>query len=904
MGKSLVIVESPTKAKTISAFLPKKDFMVESSIGHIRDLPNSAKEIPEAVRGQPWARLGINVDEGFQPVYVVPAEKKKQVDKLKKLIKEASILYLATDEDREGESISWHLVEVLKPKMPKKRLVFHEITREAIQEALRNPRDIDERMVEAQETRRKLDRLYGYEVSPVLWRKIAPRLSAGRVQSVAIRILVEREERRRQFKKSAYWDLVATFAPAGSAADKGVAGERPSFEATLISLAGKRIATGKDFDGTTGELRAEARASCVLLSGEEAAELRRRLEDGAWRVLSVERKPYVRRPEPPFTTSTLQQEANRKLRLSSKETMRAAQRLYEQGLITYMRTDSTTLSSQALEHAREQIERLYGSEYLPASPRRYQTSVKNAQEAHEAIRPAGDFRLPESIRDEVGAVELRVYELIWKRTMACQMAEARGQNIIVQVGGEAESVFQATGKTIEFPGFLRAYVEGADDPEAELADQERLLPDVASGAPLDATRLEAKEHITRPPERFTEASLIKELEANGVGRPSTYASIIDTILRRDYVTKQGNALVPTFIAFAVVGFLKRHFADLIDVQFTARMEDDLDAISLGQLASLPYLEQFYFGSKDKNGLKKLIQTDADARESSTVPIGVDAHGAAINVRIGRYGPFLERGEERASLPADIVPDELTVERAEELLAQGSQGPKSVGVDPATQLPIYVKVGRFGPYVQLGENDAKPKMKSLLPSMKPEELTLEDALRLLALPRSLGQDPETGEEVLADFGRFGPYLRRGKETRSIPKTDDLFTISLERAAAILKEERKGGWRSRTPEVLKELGAHPDSKEPIRVLSGRYGPYVSDGSHNAKIPEGREPASLTHEEAVALLRARAELGPPARKGRKKTSRVKSPTTRKTAAKPRAKSAEGAAASKRSPRKAKKS
>jgi len=859
VGKSLVIVESPTKAKTIANFLPR-GFIVESSIGHIRDLPNSAKEIPAKLKGQPWARLGINTEQDFEPIYVVPSEKKKQVAKLKSLLKDVSTLYLATDEDREGESISWHLLEVLNPKVTPQRLVFHEITREAIRAALENPRDIDENLVEAQETRRKLDRLYGYEVSPVLWRKIAPRLSAGRVQSVAVRIIVEREERRRAFIRSTYWDLVGRFRTE----------EGKDFDAVLVSLGGKRLASGKDFDPATGELRAGAAAENVLITQEKAEELVKNLARSEWSASHVERRPYTKKPEPPFTTSTLQQEANRKLRLAARDTMRAAQRLYENGLITYMRTDSTTLSEQAVGRARELIGELYGGDYLSPTARQFQTKVKNAQEAHEAIRPSADFRLPEDIRSEASDIELKVYELIWKRTMACQMAVARGHNITIQVS-DSEATFQANGKTIEFPGFLRAYVEGADDPDAELADKEKLLPDVAVNDKLTCDNLDSKGHSTKPPDRYTEASLIKELEANGVGRPSTYASIIDTILRREYVVKQGNSLIPTFTAFAVVSLLKKNFTELVDVQFTARMEDDLDAISLGEMGSLPYLKEFYFGTKGKVGLRRLTERDIDARESCTLPLGKDEEGRDVNIRIGRYGPYLERGEERATIPAGMAPDELTFEKAEELFEQDS-GPKQLGAQPESGSPVYAKVGRFGPYVQLGENDQEPKMKSLLPGMKLEEVTLEEALRLLSLPRSLGNDPESGEEVFADFGRFGPYVKRASETRSLGEADHVFQVTLERALAIFKEEKKAGWRSRGPKVLREMGEHPASKVPIKLLSGRYGPYVTDGNTNASLGRGANPDDLTLEQAVELIRAREAAGPSKR--RPKKARKKAP------------------------------
>ena len=869
MGKSLVIVESPTKAKTIANFLPQ-GFIVESSIGHIRDLPNSAKEIPTKLKGQPWARLGINTEQDFEPLYVVPSEKKKQVAKLKSLLKNVSTLYLATDEDREGESISWHLLEVLNPKVPRRRLVFHEITREAIKAALENPRDIDENLVEAQETRRKLDRLYGYEVSPVLWRKIAPRLSAGRVQSVAVRIIVEREEKRRAFLRSTYWDLVGRFRTENG----------KDFDAALISLGGKRLASGKDFDPATGELREGAARENVLVTQEKAEELVESLVRSKWTASNVESRPYTKKPEPPFTTSTLQQEANRKLRLSSRDTMRAAQRLYENGLITYMRTDSTTLSQQAVGRARELIKELYGGDYLAPTARQYQTKVKNAQEAHEAIRPSADFRLPDDIRSEVSNMELKVYELIWKRTMACQMAGARGHNISIQVS-DGNATFQATGKTIEFPGFLRAYVEGADDPDAELADKEKLLPGVAVDDSLTCDNLDAKSHTTKPPDRYTEASLIKELEANGVGRPSTYASIIDTILRRDYVVKQGNALIPTFTAFAVVSLLKKNFAELVDIQFTARMEDDLDAISLGEMGAVPYLKEFYFGTKGKVGLQRLTEREIDARESCTLPLGKDDAGREVNIRIGRYGPYLERGKERASIPADMAPDKLTIERAEEIFKEDS-GPKKLGSQPESGEPVYAKVGRFGPYVQLGENDQKPKMKSLLPGMKVDDLTLEDALRLLSLPRSLGTDPETSEEVFADYGRFGPYVKQASDSRSLGAANDVFTVTLEEALVLFKQEKKASWRSRGPKVLREMGEHPESKVPIKLLSGRYGPYVTDGTTNASLARGASPDDLTLEQAVALIRAREAAGPSKKrpkKTKKKAAKKKTPSKKAT-------------------------
>ncbi len=868
MGKSLVIVESPAKARTISKFLGR-DYVVESSIGHIRDLPNSAKEIPPAIKKEPWARLGIDIENDFQPYYVIPTEKRRQVAKLKELVKKADELYLATDEDREGEAISWHLCDVLKPKIPRKRLVFHEITREAIKQALANPRDIDERLVRAQETRRILDRLFGYEISPVLWRKIAPRLSAGRVQSVAVRMIVERERARMRFVAASYWDLLAAFDSASGAPAPGF-----PFEAALILLEGRRVATGRDFDDH-GKFTANP-AEVVVLDEKTAAGLVDKLMKEAFQASSIESKPYSERPAAPFTTSTLQQEANRKLRLPARVTMQIAQRLYENGYITYMRTDSTSLSDEAVRLIRELVSDLYGGEYLPREPRFYQTKVRNAQEAHEAIRPAGDtFRRPEELRGEINDDELRVYDLIWKRAVASQMPDARGQRQILQVKGD-EAVFQATGKTIQFPGFLRAYVEGSDDPEADLADKETILPPVKVGDPLLLTRLEPKGHATQPPPRFTEASLVKELEANGVGRPSTYATIIDTIQQRDYVVKQGSALVPTFTAFAVVGLLEKNFGALVDTQFTARMEDDLDAISRGEQNPVPYLKGFYFGGPSEPGLKDLIQADIDPRESCTLPLGKDSEGREVNVRIGRYGPYLERGGDRAPIPEGMAPEALTLEAAARLLGQVS-GPKLLGRCPATGKPVYARSGRFGPYFQMGESEDNPKMKSLLPGMKLEEATLEQALEVLSLPRGLGPDPETGEEVIADYGRYGQYLKRGAETRSFYPPDHVLTIGLGRALQIFKEtpkERRGA-----PKLLRELGTDQGSGKAIRMLSGRFGPYVSDGELNANIPRSINLEELTLTEALGLLKARAERQGWKGKGRFRAKPVEEKKSMKT-------------------------
>ncbi|MFT7484492.1 MAG: DNA topoisomerase-1 [Candidatus Paceibacteria bacterium] len=870
-AKALVIVESPTKARTISKYLPK-GFHVEASIGHIRDLPTSASEIPKAVKAEPWSRLGINVDHEFEPIYVVPAEKKKQVKKLRDLLKEVDVVYLATDEDREGEAISWHLLEVLNPTVPKKRLVFHEITKKAIQAALENPRELDTRMVKAQETRRILDRLYGYEISPILWRKVAPKLSAGRVQSVTVRLIVERERERQRFVRSTYWDLSADFQ----------ASNGPAFATVLSSLDGKRVARGKDFDSTTGKLKSEDSKDVVLIDEAMAGEVAARIKDSDWKVERVERKPFTDRPSPPFTTSTLQQEANRKLRLSARATMQAAQRLYENGLITYMRTDSTTLSSQAVDASRKAIERLYGKEYVPSSPRTYKTKVKNAQEAHEAIRPAEGFQLPDDLRSKLNDREYKVYELIWKRTMACQMEDARGFRMSLRISDDY-AVFQASGKSIAFPGYLRAYVEGADDPDAELADKELMLPVVQEGESVNLKDLKQKDHTTQPPARYTEASLVKELEARGVGRPSTYATIIDTILSRAYVVKQGTALVPTFVAFAVIKLMEQHFSGLVDIAFTARMESDLDDIALGKKDALPYLKEFYFGEKSGKGLKTLIQTEIDARDVCTLPLGEDAEGNMINIRVGRYGPYLERGEERATVPAGMAPDELTIASAEEILRKGS-GPIELGTDPESKLEVYAKTGRYGPYFQMGENDAEPKMKSLLPGWDVETVTLENALQMLRLPRLVGEDPD-GEEVWTDFGRYGPYVKRGSDTRSLEKPEDIWEASMEVVLAKLAEPPARGGSRRTSKVLRELGVDPKTELPVRLLSGPYGPYVSDGTIHASIAKDADPDKVTLEEACDMIEVREQTGKKKRKkkaSKKKAAKKKAKKTTKKAAK----------------------
>jgi DNA topoisomerase-1 len=851
MGSKLVIVESPAKARTIAGFLGS-GFVVESSLGHVRDLPRNAAEVPAALKKEGWARLGVDVHHEFKPLYVVPKEKHAQITRLRRLLKEADELYLATDEDREGESIAWHLLELLHPRVPVRRLVFHEITAGAIRQALAAPRHLDRRLVDAQETRRILDRLFGYEVSPVLWKIVRPGLSAGRVQSPAIRIVVQRELERMRFRSASYWDLEGTFATRS--------GDGGRFTATLAALDGRRVASGKDFDAT-----GHSRNGGVLVLDRAAAEaLVGDLSRADFTVRSVERKPYRRSPYAPFRTATLQQEAGRQLRFSSQRTMRVAQRLYEGGYITYMRTDSTALSETAVAAARALIASRFGADYLPPRPRVYRSQVKNAQEAHEAIRPAGEaFRDPEEVAAEVPAEEARLYDLIWKRTVASQMADAVGESVQVRLGAVAASgadaEFGASGKVISFPGFLRAYVEGSDDPEAELEDQERRLPALAEGDPLDAEDLEAKGHETKPPARYTEASLVRRLEELGIGRPSTYASIISTIQERGYVWKKGPTLVPSFTAFATVRLLESQFADLVDYEFTARMEDDLDRIATGDQETLPYLSDFYFGDGHR-GLVDLVSrslAEADPREINAVPLG-DEEGALV-VRVGRYGPYLEAGGARVSVPEDLAPDELTAEKAASLL-QEPDADRVIGVDTESGLEVLARRGRFGPYVQLGraeEVTGKPKSASLFATMAPETVTLEEALRLLSLPRVVGVDPGTGEEVLARNGKYGPYLERGGETRSLDSEGQIFTVTLEEALRrfAAPKTRRGSSRA-TAGPLRSLGIDPDTGCTVEVRDGRFGPYVTDGAVNASLRREDSVEHLTLERARALLAARRD------------------------------------------------
>ncbi|MCX6597232.1 MAG: type I DNA topoisomerase [Acidobacteria bacterium] len=873
-GKSLVIVESPTKAKTITKFLGP-DFIVRASNGHVRDLPESASDIPAKYKKETWSRLGVNVDSDFEPIYVVLKNKRDHMKDLQDDLKKASTLYLATDEDREGESISWHLHEVLKPKIPVKRLVFHEITKEAIQQALAKPREIDFDLVRAQETRRIVDRLFGYEVSPLLWKKMAPGLSAGRVQSVAVRLLVERERARIRFRSGKFWGLKARLNKPGA---------QPAFDAELVQLGGKRVATGRDFDPDTGLLQDPG---AVLLLGQTDAErVAKLLQNGPVTVKSVEEKPFVQKPAAPFVTSSMQIEANSKLRYSARRTMQVAQQLYENGFITYMRTDSTTLSDEAIRAARGLIKREYGDAYLPAAPRLYETKVKNAQEAHEAIRPAGDkFVTPETVRAKLGDESFRLYDLIYKRTVACQMSDARGTftNVAVEAG---DAVLRASGKTIAFPGFLKAYVEDSSDDDAA-SEQERILPPMASGDPLKCEKAEPSEKQTQPPARFTEGSLIKELERLGIGRPSTWASIVDVVLNRSYAFKKGSALVPTWTAMGVVNLLEGSFANYLDYTYTARLEDDLDAISRGESDSPDYLRKFYFGT-DGNGLRMLLEQgerDIDPRVINGMPLRPESEGK-LEIRIGRYGPFVSDGERRGSVPEDLPPDELTPAKALDLLDNSSKEPESVGLHPQTGEPVYLKVGRFGPYVQLGDarEGNKPKMASLVPGTDLQSVDLDHAVRLLALPRVVGTFPDNSEPIKASNGRFGPYIQAGTETRSLPSGISPLDVTLDQAIDILRQPRRRAGAPARQTSLKDFGVNPASGKAVKLLSGRYGPYVTDGEVNATVVRGQDPMQLTPEQAYELLAARAaaiaENGGPAPKGAKRGGAKKA--TKKAAAK----------------------
>lgn len=874
MAHTLVIVESPTKARTIRGFLPK-EFRVEASMGHVRDLPNNASEIPAAQKGEKWANLGVNTAKDFEPLYVVPKDKKKVVKELKDALKGADQLLLATDEDREGESISWHLAQLLDPKVPVKRMVFHEITKEAISQALENPRELDMELVHAQETRRILDRLVGYTLSPLLWKKVAWGLSAGRVQSVSVRLLVERERARRAFRSGTYWDLKASLAH----------GQIP-FDVKLTHLGGERVASGSDFDESTGAIKVGSKVK--LLAEAEARALQQAAMAGRWQVAAVEAKPTVRKPVAPFTTSTLQQEANRKLRLSARDTMRTAQALYERGFITYMRTDSVNLSEQAIKAARSCVTERYGQDYLSPAPRQFTTKSRNAQEAHEAIRPAGEaFRTP----GETGLEgrDLALYELIWKRTVASQMADARLTMLAIDLE-VANSTFRATGKRIDFPGFFRAYVEGSDDPDAALEGQEVLLPALKVGDAPDCRSVEALSHQTQPPARYSEAALVKMLEKEGIGRPSTYASIIGTIIDRGYATLQANALIPSFTAFAVTALLEEHFPDLVDTGFTARMENTLDEISTGKVRWLPYLEDFYKGEEGLEALVQRREGDIDPGHSRTVAL----EGLPCVVRIGRFGAYLESrrvgtdGEEellKATLPQEITPADLDADKAELILRQKSEGPESIGEDPETGEQVYLLFGQYGPYLQLGqasEETPKPKRASLPKGVKPEEMKLEDALGLLRLPRNLGEHPGGGK-VQAGLGRFGPYVvhdkgKGEKDYRSIKAEDDVLVIDLTRALELLAQPKRGrGGRT----ALKDLGTPEGANEAIQLFDGPYGLYVKQGKVNASLPEGTTADTLTLEQAIELLAAKAASSPSRSRSGAKTAAAAGGSAAKTRA-----------------------
>ncbi|GAF43787.1 type I DNA topoisomerase [Rhodococcus wratislaviensis] len=946
--RRLVIVESPTKARKIAPYLGK-NYVVEASVGHIRDLPRGAADVPAKYKGESWARLGVNVDHDFEPLYVVSPEKKSKVTELKSLLKDADELFLATDPDREGEAIAWHLLETLKPKIPVRRMVFHEITEPAIRAAAEDTRELDNDLVDAQETRRILDRLYGYEVSPVLWKKVMPRLSAGRVQSVATRVIVQRERERMAFRSASYWDISATL-------DAGADASPRSFGARLVSVDGSRVATGRDF-GADGQLKT---STVTVLDEARAQRLAESLAGVDLTVSSAESKPYTRKPYAPFMTSTLQQEAGRKLRFTSERTMRIAQRLYENGYITYMRTDSTTLSSSAIAAARAQATELYGAEYVHDTPRQYTRKVKNAQEAHEAIRPAGDvFQTPGQLHSRLDTDEFRLYELIWQRTVASQMADARGTTLTLRITGTAgtgeECTFSASGRTITFAGFLKAYVESVDEEAGGQSDDaESRLPVLVEGQAVTATKLDPDGHTTNPPARYTEASLIKTLEELGIGRPSTYSSIIKTILDRGYVYKRGSALVPSWVAFAVIGLLEMHFGRLVDFDFTAGMEDDLDAIAGGREQRGNWLSSFYFGGDHgaegsvarEGGLKKMVGVnleEIDAREVNSIRLFDDAEGREVHVRVGRFGPYLERmvqnpddpeGDlisQRANLPDDLPPDELTPEYAEKLFSTPQEGRK-LGVDPLTGHEIVAKEGRFGPYVteilpepepepepavvpvtdESGDGTTKtktaakkapakkaakkatgpkPRTGSLLKSMDLATVTLDDALKLLSLPRVVGVDPESKEEITAQNGRYGPYLKKGTDSRSLATEDQMFTVTLDEALKIYAEPKRRGRQAAATPPLRELGVDSVSEKPMVIKDGRFGPYVTDGETNASLRKGDEVESITDARASELLADRRARGPvkkkaaakkaPAKKAAKKTAAKKAPA-KKAAAK----------------------
>jgi DNA topoisomerase-1 len=850
---ALVIVESPTKAKTIRKFLGK-EFIVESCMGHVRDLPQSAKDIPEKVKKEKWAQLGVNVEKDFEPLYCIPKDKVKIVKALKDKLEDADILYLATDEDREGESISWHLAEVLKPKVPMKRMVFNEITKEAIQKALGDTRAIDMNLVKAQEARRILDRLVGYSISPLLWKKVAYGLSAGRVQSVAVRLIVEREQERIKFKKACYWGISAELSK-----------DSISFESRLLTIKGKRVATGKDFDGTTGLLSGEK--NVLVVNEKTAKDLADNIKAQAWSVTEVEERPTSRKPAAPFITSTLQQEANRKMGLSSREAMQVAQKLYEQGFITYMRTDSTFLSQEAIKAARSGIQEKYGKEFLPDTPRLYEgKKVKGAQEAHEAIRPAGNSFIDPDATGLSGS-QLKLYELIWMRTIASQMVDAKQKQVSAKIS-VGDAIFSASGMTIEFPGFLRAYVEGSDDPDAQLAEREVRLPALKKGDAPKVQRIEPTEHETKPPARFTEATLVQTMEKEGIGRPSTYASIIGTIIDRGYVKRIANALAPTFTAMVVSKLLKNYLTQFVDLGFTSEMEKSLDTIAEGDLDPIEYLAKIYSG---KNGLRAQIdiqEKKIDPDEARSIALeGLEQY----SFRVGKYGAYvctMKKGEEFcASIPESENPADMTAAAAEKLIEQKINGADALGKDPKTGLPIYALNGRFGPYVQLGDfkkDDDKPKRVSIPPSMSIETLTLSQALDLLSLPKTLGMHPTLNKEVKSGLGRFGPFVVCDGDYRSIPKTESIFEVDFKRALEMLAQPKKGRGRAAP---LKELGAHPDTGEAVNVMNGPYGAYIKSGKTNVSVPEDVKPDSVELKQALAWL---AEKAPAPKKAAKKAAK----------------------------------
>ncbi len=852
---ALVIVESPTKAKTIRKYLGS-GFTVEASMGHVRDLPPSASDLPAEIKGKPWARLAVDVENGFEPVYVVPKDKKKIVAELRKALKGKDILYLATDEDREGEAIGWHLVQLLKPKVPVHRLVFHEITEDAIQKAIATPRPLNEQVVNAQEARRVLDRLVGYEISPLLWKKVAPGLSAGRVQSVAVRLLVLRERERRSFVVNSWWDLRATFGAQGR-----------DFTGQLLSFDGQSIASGKDFDETTGGLKSGSKA--LVMSEDDAKALTERIKGTPYQVLSVDQKIQVRRPYPPFTTSTLQQEANRKLGFGASRTMQVAQRLYENGHITYMRTDSFNLAEAAIDGIRGMVEQRYGKELVSPKPRRFNTKSKGAQEAHEAIRPAGTAM---STAAELGlsGPEAKLYELIWKRTVSTQMADAKIALTTAKIKttdpeSKKDVVFRSSGRQVVFPGFFRAYVEGTDDPEAVLEHKDQPLPPLAVGDPLDCKALEAMGHETRPPARYTVATLVKALETKGIGRPSTYASIIDTIQRRGYVRTERQQLVPTFTAMAVTKLLEQTLGRVMDIEFTASMEAWLDEIALGGDAK-EYLGSFY-NADLMNGLREGEQINA----RSVCTLGSE-NIAPFRIRLGRFGPFVEydiEGQEKPrmlTLPEDVAPADVDMPFIEALLVQADKVDEPLGIDPETQLNVYVKKGRFGPFVQLGEktdDGEKPRRGSLPPGYTVDNMTLEVALDVLRLPRELGVHPDDGEPVRAAIGRYGPYVAHLKTFASVKPPDDVLTIELPKALELIAARKEA---TKKPEALREIGVHPDDGEKIVAMNGRYGPYVKHGKTNATIPKDMKPEDVTLEKALELIAERKKRG----KGKRRSSR----------------------------------